>query len=146
MSLEWFFRQLSSVQRDQLAAIVAEASSSDSRARVEAIDSEIDRIRVKLDDMHREREALKERLDSIERILAETTKSRPDDLEVAALKLWLTSIAAEVRRKLGALRPEDDLQRKRELTDERSMIVARQEFVTRVQRRLRLDASPVKAS
>lgn len=136
MSLEFFFRSLPEHQRDGIIAIVSETHAEDSQARIDSIERDIETIRVRLDEMHAQREALKDRVTAIDAALTAIESKGSTELEVAGLKLWLTNLRSDLRVKIAAFHPESDLRAKLELVQKLSDIKARREFAQRLAQRL----------
>lgn len=124
VGLEKYYKTLSSTKRDMLISLVSEAMGDDSLSRGATLDAEITELRRLLDEKFRQIEALKERLSSIEGLLADVP-TNTKDCELFMLRGWLVSLQRELKARLAELRPDDDLRRKRELMQRREELSLR---------------------
>lgn len=124
--LQAFFRGLGEAQRDALIAVVNESVSDDSPAQIQRLDEDIEALRRVLDERFRQSEAVKERAAQVEQLLSGLPRDSKET-EIALLRGWLTATLSTLKDRLADLRPDDDLRKKRCLTQQRLLLEARRQ-------------------
>ena len=126
-AIEDFAYTLTSTGHDDLIAVLQSMSDGAYRRRVAEIEKELSSLVAKINELNARRQQLSGQRSLLDRLLKKLTgfvKTNDTDLELMLLQLHLSNHLDTLKGKIVATRPDELLNRKHEVTQERALLDA----------------------
>ena len=126
-AIEDFAYTLTSTGHDDLIAVLQSMSDGAYRPRVAEIEKELSSLVAKINELNARRQQLSGQRSLLDRLLKKLTgfvKTNDTDLELMLLQLHLSNHLDTLKGKIVATRPDELLNRKHEVTQERALLDA----------------------
>jgi len=134
-SLDEFSKTLSSPVRDDLAQVLQSMTDGVFAKRMSELDQELAAVVRKIDEVNRRREQFSAERAPLERLLSkidEHISAQGTDLELTLFRLHLSNRLDRLKVRIAETRPDDDLKRKHDLTQEKQLLEAGRKVATEV--------------
>jgi hypothetical protein len=126
-AIDKFSETLTSTGRDDLVTVLQAMSDGQYKRRITEIESDLAKIVSEINETNSRREQLSGQRALLERLLKkmdEHEKSHVADLEMQLFKLHLSNQLDKLKVRIAETRPDDELKRKHDLTQERALLDA----------------------
>lgn len=138
-AIDDFTSRLTSTSRDDLVSVLQSMSNGMYSSRIFEIEHELKTVVETIDGVNLQREQLsaqKALLDRLVRKIDEYSKQHEVDLELRLFRLHLSNQLDKLKVRIAKTRPDEELKRKHDLTQERLLLEASRKIAIEVMGRI----------
>lgn len=119
MTVQEWFKNLSLSEKELVAIVLNDLSTSCSLNRIRRLEDELNAVKARIDACNQRREALQTQADNISGfldLLYRDNKQKSANLTLSLLSVFLTDRLSQLRAEINSLRPTEDLKLKHDLS------------------------------
>lgn len=138
-AIDKFAETLTSTGRDDLVVVLQSMSDGMYTTRSREIENELAEVVVQINEVNERREQLSAQRALFDRLLRKIddyAKDRDADLELQLFRLHLSNQLDRLKVRIAETRPDDELKKKHDLTQERLLLEAGRKIAIEVMRRI----------